>query len=157
MNLINNSSKLLLAVFLMMNLSNTYAKKQIVDAQVQEAAAEAMEAAGAEATVASDEEAACRADGACDVASAVSEDERYGGIEQEYVVKGCKVTIYNDGPVKMVNVKTNKPCDAPIPKDHKFSKETRTYQENGCTITESKYADGIADAVMDCSKRDKTK
>ncbi|KKW81709.1 hypothetical protein AAV97_01185 [Acinetobacter sp. Ag2] len=157
MNLINNSSKLLLAVFLMMNLSNTYAKKQIVDAQVQEAAAEAMEAAGAEATVASDEEAACRADDACDVASAVSGDERYGGIEQEYVVKGCKVTIYNDGPVKMVNVKTNKPCDAPIPKDHKFSKETRTYQENGCTITESKYADGIADAVMDCSKRDKTK
>ncbi len=157
MNLINNSSKLLLAVFLMMNLSNTYAKKQIVDAQVQEAAAEAMEAAGAEATVASDEEAACRADDACDVASAVSEDERYGGVEQEYVVKGCKVTIYNDGPVKMVNVKTNKPCDAPIPKDHKFSKETRTYQENGCTITESKYADGIADAVMDCSKRDKTK
>lgn len=149
MNLINNSSKLLLAVFLMMNLSNTYAKKQIVDAQVQEAAAEA--------TVASDAEAACRADDACDVASAVSEDERYGGIEQEYVVKGCKVTIYNDGPVKMVNVKTNKPCDAPIPKDHKFSKETRTYQENGCTITESKYADGIADAVMDCSKRDKTK
>jgi hypothetical protein len=157
MNLINNSSKLLLAVFLMMNLSNTYAKKQIVDAQVQEAAAEAMEAAGAEATVASDAEAACSADDACDVASAVSEDERYGGIEQEYVVKGCKVTIYNDGPVKMVNVKTNKPCDAPIPKDHKFSKETRTYQENGCTITESKYADGIADAVMDCSKRDKTK
>lgn len=157
MNLINNSSKLLLAVFLMMNLSNTYAKKQIVDAQVQEAAAEAMEAAGAEATVASDAEAACSADDACDVASAVSEDERYGGIEQEYVVKGCKVTIYNDGPVKMVNVKTNKPCDASIPKDHKFSKETRTYQENGCTITESKYADGIADAVMDCSKRDKTK
>ena len=157
MNLINNSSKLLLAVFLMMNLSNTYAKKQIVDAQVQEAAAEAMEAAGAEATVASDAEAACSADDACDVASAVSEDERYGGIEQEYVVKDCKVTIYNDGPVKMVNVKTNKPCDAPIPKDHKFSKETRTYQENGCTITESKYADGIADAVMDCSKRDKTK
>lgn len=149
MNLINNSRKLLVAVFLMMNLSNTYAKKQIVDAQVQEAAAEA--------TVASHAEAACSADDACDVASAVSEDERYGGIEQEYVVKGCKVTIYNDGPVKMVNVKTNKPCDAPIPKDHKFSKETRTYQENGCTITESKYADGIADAVMDCSKRDKTK
>lgn len=157
MNLINNSRKLLVAVFLMMNLSNTYAKKQNGDAQVQEAAAEAMEAAGAEGTVASDAEAACSADDACDVASAVSEDERYGGIEQEYVVKGCKVTIYNDGPVKMVNVKTNKPCDAPIPKDHKFSKETRTYQENGCTITESKYADGIADAVMDCSKRDKTK
>lgn len=156
MNLINNSRKLLVAVFLMVNLSNTYAEKQNGDAQVQEAAAEAMEAVGAEATVASEAEAACRADDACDVASAVSES-MYGGIEQEYVVKGCKVTIYNDGPVKMVNVKTNKPCNAPIPKDHKFSKETRTYQENGCTIIESKSADGITDAVMDCSKRDKTK
>ena len=145
----------------MVNFSNTYAKSQVVDTQVQEAAAEAIEAAEAEEAVpASDTEAACRADDACDVASDVSDvsdDERYGGIEQEYIVKGCKVTIYNDGPVKMVNVKTNKPCNAPIPKDHKFSKETRTYQENGCTITESKAADGITDAVMDCSKRDKTK
>ena len=154
MNLINKHSKLALALLLMMSISNTYAKKQSVDAQVQEAAAEATEAAGAEVAGA---EALCRTDEACDVASAASEDEMYGGIEQEYVVKGCKVTIYNDGPVKMVNVKTNKPCNAPIPKDHKFSKETRTYQENGCTITESKAADGISDAVMDCSKRDKTK
>ncbi|KEC86475.1 hypothetical protein DT74_01100 [Acinetobacter sp. ETR1] len=154
MNLINKHSKLALVLLLMMGISNTYAKKQSVDAQVQEAAAEATEAAGAEVAGA---EALCRADEACDVASAASEDEMYGGIEQEYVVKGCKVTIYNDGPVKMVNVKTNKPCNAPIPKDHKFSKETRTYQENGCTITESKAADGISDAVMDCSKRDKTK
>ncbi|MGR2919827.1 hypothetical protein FY049_04670 [Acinetobacter sp. 1125_18A] len=138
----------------MMSISNTYAKKQSVDAQVQEAAAEAIEAAGAEVAGAG---ALCSADEACDVASAASEDEMYGGIKQEYVVKGCKVTIYNDGPVKMVNVKTDKPCNAPIPKDHKFSKETRTYQENGCTITESKAADGISDAVMDCSKRDKTK
>ena len=154
MNLINKHSKLALVLLLMMGISNTYAKKQSVDAQVQEAAAEATEAAGADVAGA---EALCRADEACDVASAASEDEMYGGIEQEYVVKGCKVTIYNDGPVKMVNVKTNKPCNAPIPKDHKFSKETRTYQENGCTITESKAADGISDAVMDCSKRDKTK
>lgn len=154
MNLINKHSKLALVLLLMMGISNTYAKKQSVDAQVQEAAAEATEAAGAEVAGA---EALCRADEACDVASAASEDEMYGGIEQEYVVKGCKVTIYNDGPVKMVNVKTDKPCNAPIPKDHKFSKETRTYQENGCTITESKAADGISDAVMDCSKRDKTK
>ena len=154
MNLINKHSKLALVLLLMMGISNTYAKKQSVDAQVQEAAAEAIEAAGAEVAGA---EALCRADEACDVASAASEDEMYGGIEQEYVVKGCKVTIYNDGPVKMVNVKTDKPCNAPIPKDHKFSKETRTYQENGCTITESKAADGISDAVMDCSKRDKTK
>ncbi|KQW98212.1 hypothetical protein ASC84_05540 [Acinetobacter sp. Root1280] len=154
MNLINKHSKLALALLLMMSISNTYAKKQSVDAQVQEAAAEAIEAAGAEVAGAG---ALCSADEACDVASAASEDEMYGGIKQEYVVKGCKVTIYNDGPVKMVNVKTDKPCNAPIPKDHKFSKETRTYQENGCTITESKAADGISDAVMDCSKRDKTK
>ncbi|OTL05893.1 hypothetical protein B9X83_02265 [Acinetobacter nosocomialis] len=53
----------------------------------------------------------------------VSDDERYGGIEQEYVVKGCKVTVYNDGPVKMVDVKTDQPCDAPLPKGHKFSKK----------------------------------
>lgn len=154
MNLINKHSKLALVLLLMMGISNTYAKKQSVDAQVQEAAAEAIEAAGAEVAGAG---ALCSADEACDVASAASEDEMYGGIKQEYVVKGCKVTIYNDGPVKMVNVKTDKPCNAPLPKDHKFSKETRTYQENGCTITESKAADGISDAVMDCYKRDKTK
>jgi hypothetical protein len=116
MNLINHCSKLFLAIFLMMNLSNTYAAKiQAVDAEVQENA-------GAEAVEVGEEEAACRADEACDVASAVSEDEMYGGIQQEYVVKGCKVTIYNDGPVKMVNVKTDQPCDAPLPKDHKFSR-----------------------------------
>ncbi|MBJ9421260.1 hypothetical protein I5559_12765 [Acinetobacter oleivorans] len=106
----------------MMNLSNTYAAKiQAVDAEVQESAIDAMEAAGAEAVEAG-EAAACRADEACDVASAISEDEMYGGIQQEYVVKGCKVTIYNDGPVKIVNVKTDQPCDAPLPKDHKFSR-----------------------------------
>ncbi|WP_128814493.1 hypothetical protein [Acinetobacter calcoaceticus] len=107
----------------MMNLSNTYAAKiQAVDAEVQESAVDAMEAAGAEAVEVGEDEAACRADEACDVVSAVSEDEMYGGIQQEYVVKGCKVTIYNDGPVKMVNVKTDQPCDAPLPKDHKFSR-----------------------------------
>ncbi|WP_342371581.1 hypothetical protein [Acinetobacter sp. D009] len=112
----------------MMNLSNTYAAKiQAVGAEVQEsavdvmeAAVDVMEAAGAEAV--GGQEYICRADEACDVASAVSEDEMYGGIQQEYVVKGCKVTIYNDGPVKMVNVKTDQPCDAPLPKDHKFSR-----------------------------------
>jgi hypothetical protein len=123
MNLINHCSKLFLAIFLMMNLSNTYAAKiQAVDAEVQESAVDAMEAAGAEAVEVGEDEAACRADEACDVASAVSEDEMYGGIKQEYVVKGCKVTIYNDGPVKMVNVKTDQPCDAPLPKNHKFSR-----------------------------------
>ncbi|MDA3451250.1 MULTISPECIES: hypothetical protein [Acinetobacter] len=107
----------------MMSLSNTYAAKiQAVDAEVQESAGDAMEAAGAEAVEGGGGETACRADEACDVASAVSEDEMYGGIQQQYVVKGCKVTIYNDGPVKMVNVKTDQPCDAPLPKDHKFSR-----------------------------------
>lgn len=154
MNLINKHSKLALALLLMMGISNTYAKMQPLDTQVQEAVTEAIEAAGAEVAGGG---TLCSADEACDVASAASEEEMYGGIKQEYVVKGCKVTIYNDGPVKMVNVKTDKPCNAPLPKDHKFSKETRTYQENGCTITESKAADGISDAVMDCSKRDKTK
>lgn len=123
MNLINHSSKFFLAIFLMMNLSNTYAAKiQAVDAEVQESAVDVMEAAGAEAVEAGGGETACRADEACDFASAVSEDEMYGGIQQEYVVKGCKVTIYNDGPVKMVNIKTEQPCDAPLPKDHKFSR-----------------------------------
>lgn len=123
MNLINHSSKFFLAIFLMMNFSNTYAAKiQAVDAEVQESAVDVMEAAGAETVEAGGGETACRADEACDVASAVSEDEMYGGIQQEYVVKGCKVTIYNDGPVKMVNVKTDQPCDAPLPKDHKFSR-----------------------------------
>lgn len=72
-----------------------------------------MEAAGAEAVEASGgaevsgEETVCRVDKACDIAAAASEEEMYDGIQQEYVVKGCKVTIYNDGPVKMVNVKTD--------------------------------------------------
>ncbi len=127
MNLINHSSKFFFAIFLMMNLSNTYAttyatKIQAVDAEIQESAGDTMEAAGAEAVEASEGETACRAEEACDVASAVSEDEMYGGIQQEYVVKGCKVTIYNDGPVKMVNIKTDQPCDAPLPRDHKFSR-----------------------------------
>ncbi|MBR7715690.1 hypothetical protein [Acinetobacter nosocomialis] len=125
MNLINRSSKLFLAVFLMMSLSNTYAAK----AQVEEV--DAMEAAGAEVAEAGGAdvggvEVECGADGVCHGVTSVapvSDDERYGGIEQEYVVKGCKVTVYNDGPVKMVDVKTDQPCDAPLPKGHKFTKK----------------------------------
>ncbi|HHP0320372.1 hypothetical protein Q5X54_04260 [Acinetobacter baumannii] len=106
----------------MMSLSNTYAAKT----QVEEV--DAMEAAGAEAGGAdvSGMNGQCRADEACDAVTSVapvSQDERYGGIEQEYVVKGCKVTVYNDGPVKMVDVKTDQPCDAPLPKGHKFTKK----------------------------------
>lgn len=77
----------------------------------------------------------------------------YGGIKKQYVVKGCQVTIYNDGPIQMVHEKTGQPCNAPIPKDHQFSKPTRSYQQNGCTVTEFAAADGIGDAVMDCSRK----
>ena len=86
-------------------------------------------------------------------AAADQDDSQYGGIKKQYVVKGCKVTIYNDGPVQMVNEKTDQPCNAPIPKDHQFSKTARSYQKNGCTITEFTSADGTGDAMMDCSKK----
>ena len=95
-------------------------------------------------------------DAATDVTIAGDADQDsspYGGIKSQYVVKGCKVTIYNDGPVQMVNEKTDQPCNAPIPKDHQFSKTARSYQENGCTITEFTSADGTGDAMMDCSKK----
>ncbi|MCU4640794.1 hypothetical protein [Acinetobacter courvalinii] len=89
------------------------------------------------------------------IAAGADEDsgQQYGGIKKQYVVKGCQVTIYNDGPIQMVHEKTGQPCNAPIPKDHQFSKSTRSYQQNGCTITEFAAADGMGDAVMDCSKK----
>lgn len=146
MSLVKNLMKSVILVFLMMNISNSYAKKQ--------QSAERVEQAQAAISV---EEAACLADEACDVATAVPEDEMYGGIKQEYVVKGCKVTIYNDGPVKMVDEKTDEPCDAPLPKDHQFSQEIRTYEEDGCMISEQVSVDGATDATMDCSKSTKRK
>ena len=149
--------KALSPLLLMMVISNSYAKS----IQVAEYAADDVEAAAAEAVAMSTDYAAadtaCSASENCDVATSVSDDDRYGGIEREYVVKGCKVTIYNDGPVKMVNEKTDQPCNAPIPKNHKFSKNVRTYEENGCIITESVAADGMTDAVKDCSKKSKKK
>lgn len=93
---------------------------------------------------------------ATDVAIAVAtdqDDSQYGGIKKQYLVKACKVTIYNDGTIRMVNEKTGQPCNAPIPEDHQFSKTTRTYQENGCMITEFAAADGVGDAMMDCSQK----
>ena len=154
-------TKTWIIIFLIMGLSNTYAKKQstIEDEEMMMLAEESAcradptceSARDAIATV--NVESACSENDSCDVASSLSEDEQYGGIEREYVVKGCKVTIYNDGPVKMVNEKTDKPCNAPIPKDHKFSKSISTYEDNGCIITESVAADGITDAVKDCSKK----
>jgi len=129
-------------IILMTSISSSYA-------QIQDAA-EHVDVAQQTA-----EYAACIADEACDVATSVSENEMYGGIQQEYTVKGCKVTVYNDGPVKMVDEKTDEPCNAPLPKDHQFSKskEVHTYQENDCIVTEQISMDGAADATMDCSKR----
>lgn len=76
----------------------------------------------------------------------------YGGIKQRYVVKGCRVTIYNDGPVEMVHEKTGKWCDAPLPKDHVFNQPTRSYQDsNGCQISEYSSASGLGVGVADCS------
>ncbi|MEG0482839.1 MAG: hypothetical protein RR575_08185 [Acinetobacter sp.] len=148
MSSVKNTIKSVAFVFLMINISSVYAKRQQSADRVEEAQA-----------AVSVEEAACLADEACDVATSVLDEDRYGGIKQEYVVKGCKVTIYNDGPVKMVDEKTDEPCDAPLPKDHQFSqsKEVHTYQENDCVITEQISMDGAADATMDCSKRDQQK
>lgn len=102
-------------------------------------------------------EVACQADAICESVSQVSDDDLDGGIKKEYTVKGCKVTIYNDGPIKMVNEKTDQPCNAPIPKDHDFGGTKRVYQENGCTVTEYTHKYGLKDATMDCSERDRKK
>ena len=129
-------------IILMTFISSSYAQNQDAAEQVDVAQQTA-------------EYAARIADEACDVATSVSENEMYGGIQQEYTVKGCKVTVYNDGPVKMVDEKTDEPCNAPLPKDHQFSnsKEVHTYQENDCIVTEQIGMDGAADATIDCSKR----
>ena len=89
------------------------------------------------------------------IADAADDDsgQQYGGIKKQYVVKGCQVTLYNDGPVQMIHEKTGQPCNAPIPKDHQFSKVSKTYTQNGCKITEFASADGAGDAMMDCSKK----
>ncbi|QHH99179.1 hypothetical protein [Acinetobacter dispersus] len=89
------------------------------------------------------------------IADAADDDsgQKYGGIKKQYVVKGCQVTIYNAGPIQMVHEKTGQPCNAPIPKDHQFSKVSKTYTQNGCKVTEFASADGTGDAIMDCSKK----
>ena len=97
----------------------------------------------------------------CEAAINLCDDEcnaeLYGGIKQRYVVKGCRVTIFNDGPVEMVHEKTSEPCNAPIPQDHDFGGTKRVYKENGCTITEYTHKDGVGEAVMDCSEKDTKK
>lgn len=107
------------------------------------------------------DETTCTAENNCEVAAAACDENssggacndqsKYGGIKQQYVVEGCKVIIYNDGPIRMVDEQTDEPCDAPIPKDHQFTKETRSYQEDGCTVTESVAANGLAVGTTDCS------
>ncbi|MGA6137943.1 hypothetical protein ACPER7_16800 [Acinetobacter dispersus] len=89
------------------------------------------------------------------IADAADDDsgQQYGGIKKQYVVKGCQVTIYNAGPIQMVHEKTGQPCNAPIPKDHQFSKVSKTYTQSGCKVTEFASADGTGDAIMDCSKK----
>lgn len=93
---------------------------------------------------------------ACAVSAAVSCDDEpnaeacnvqptYGGIKQQYVVKGCQVTIYNDGPVKMVNEKTGKWCDAPLPKDHVFNSANPAHSTDTCSFAE---ANGAADCAV---------
>ena len=110
------------------------------------------------------DESACTAENNCKVAAASCDENssggvcnvqpKYGGIKQQYVVEGCKVTIYNDGPIRMVDEQTDEPCDAPIPKDHQFTKETRSYQEDGCNITEYVAANGLSVGTQDCSEQD---
>ncbi|ENX39234.1 hypothetical protein [Acinetobacter sp. NIPH 2100] len=106
-----------------------------------------------QAVASSDHEIGAAADAV--IADAAGEDngQQYGGIKKQYVVKGCQVTIYNDGPIQMVDEKTDQPCNAPIPKDHQFSKVSKTYTQNGCKVTEFSSADGTGDAIMDCSKK----
>ena len=173
MNLINNYSKLFFTLLLMVNISNTYA--QVQEATAAEGAEVStvcnasvgcdMASAGAEST--DDLTNSCDGIENCVVVAASCDDHsnaaacnsasdagRYGGIEKEYVVKGCKVTIYNDGPVKMVTEQSDQPCDAPLPKNHKFHKAApKVYKKGGCTITEYKSADGIVEGTKDCSKK----
>ena len=96
-------------IILMTSISSSYAQNKDVVEHVDVAQQNA-------------EYVACTVDEACDVAISISEDEMYAGIQQEYTVKGCKVTVYKDGPVRMVDEKTDEPCNAPLPKDHQFSK-----------------------------------
>ena len=53
----------------------------------------------------------------------------------------------------MVDENTDEPCDGPIPADHVFAKVSRSYKQNGCTVTE--YESG--DAVKDCDQPKKLK
>lgn len=166
-----NFIKALITLFLMFGLSSTYAKKQvtteaegaevstvcnasvgcdIVDSRAENINDPANACAGIENCVLaasscddSPKAAACN--------SVVSDDERDGGVEQEFIADNCKVTIYKNGPVRMVDVNTDEPCDGPIPADHKFSKEpAKVYEKDGCTITTFG-----PDGMMDCSKKSK--
>ena len=133
-----------------------YAAKQRTQAKAPQAAAGAMLAGTARDCVGN----------ACAVSAAVSCDDEpnapacnvqptYGGIKQQYVVKGCQVTVYNDGPVKMVNAKTGEWCDAPLPKDHDFNpvKSTSTATAATCSFSEAVDAAGATDCGVTPSKQ----
>ena len=134
-----------------------YAAKRTTQAKSPQAAAGAMVAGEARDCVGND----------CAVSVAVSCDDEpdaevcnvqptYGGIKQQYVVKGCQVTIYNDGPVRMVNEKTGEWCDAPIPKDHDFNPtHSQSLPSAGtCSISEAvDAAAGAADCGVTPSKK----
>mgnify|MGYP003600831937 CR=1 FL=1 len=60
-------------------------------------------------------EAAYRVDEICDVAV---HDQRYGDMQQQYVVKGFKVTLYKHACIKMIDQITDQPCNAVIPTDY---------------------------------------
>ncbi len=109
MQLMLRITQLIAVIVLMTSISNSYAQNQDI--------AESVDVVPQTA-----EYVACITDETCDVATSVSEDEMYGGIQQEYKVKGCKVTVYNDGAVKMVDEQTDEPCNALLPKDHQFLK-----------------------------------
>ena len=166
MNLVQYYSRFTCLILLIISISNAYAKKQV-----------ALEAEGAVVSEVCNASIGCDiADSGtgttngtmnscegtencivvaenCDdnpnalVCNSVSNDD----VEQEYTADNCKVTIYKNGSVRMVDVNTDKPCDGPIPADHKFSKEpVKVYEKDGCILTT--YG---PDGVMDCSKKSK--
>lgn len=67
------------------------------------------------------------------------------------MVNDCRVKVFRDGPIEMLDVNSNEPCNAPIPKDHDFGATKRVYKENGCTITEYMHKDGTKKTGMHCS------
>lgn len=138
----------ILSVVVLLSSHSAFAAKKTTHTKVPQDAVGAMVAGEARDCVGN----------ACAVSAAVSCDDEpdaeacnvqptYGGIKQQYVVKGCQVTIYNDGPVQMVNVKTGKWCDAPLPKEHVFHTANPAHSTDTCSIAEAD-ASGAADCAV---------